>query len=115
MNTAIYVRDSTADQKTDSQLDELNAFCAARGWKQHAAFIETESGAKVSRPKLDQMIAEMRRGRIHRVVCYKLDRLGRSLTHLALILDEMNRLGVSLICSSQGIDTSSDNPAGRLQ
>ena len=37
------------------------------------------------------------------------------MTHLALLLDEMNRLGVSLICSSQGIDTSGDNPAGRLQ
>ena len=49
------------------------------------------------------------------MVCYKLDRLGRSLTHLALILDEMTRLGVPLICTSQGIDTSGDNPAGRLQ
>jgi hypothetical protein len=35
--------------------------------------------------------------------------------HLALILDELNRLKVPLIASSQGIDTSNDNPAGRLQ
>jgi DNA invertase Pin-like site-specific DNA recombinase len=46
---------------------------------------------------------------------YKLDRLGRSLTHLALILDELQRLGIPLISSSQGIDTSESNPAGRLQ
>jgi DNA invertase Pin-like site-specific DNA recombinase len=57
---------------------------------------------------------DMRAGRVKRLVCFKLDRLGRSLTHLALILDEMNRLKVPLIASSQGIDTSSDNPAGRL-
>ena len=44
-----------------------------------------------------------------------LDRLGRSLTHLALILDEINRLKVPLIASSQGIDTSEENPAGKLQ
>ena len=31
------------------------------------------------------------------------------------MLDEMNRLCVPLICSSQGIDTSEDNPAGKLQ
>jgi len=48
-------------------------------------------------------------------VVYKLDRLGRSLTHLALILDEISRLKVPLIASSQGIDTSEENPAGNLQ
>ncbi|MFM8878138.1 MAG: recombinase family protein, partial [Verrucomicrobiota bacterium] len=56
-----------------------------------------------------------RDGKVARVVVCKLDRLGRSLTHRALILDELQRLGVSLICTSQGIDTSGDNPAGRLQ
>ena len=49
------------------------------------------------------------------MLVFKLDRLGRSLTHLALILDELNRLNVPLIASSQGIDTSTDSPAGRLQ
>ncbi len=57
----------------------------------------------------------IRRGEIERLVIFKLDRLGRSLTHLALVLDELNRLKVALIASSQGIDTSNDNPAGRLQ
>jgi DNA invertase Pin-like site-specific DNA recombinase len=46
---------------------------------------------------------------------YKLDRVGRSLVHLAMILDELGRLNVPLICTSQGIDTSHDNPVGRLQ
>ena len=57
----------------------------------------------------------LRLGRVRRVICFKLDRLGRSLTHLALVLDEMTRLRVPLICTSQGIDTSDDNPAGKLQ
>ena len=48
------------------------------------------------------------------MVVYKLDRLGRSLSHLASILDELQRLGVSLICTSQGINTRDDNPVGRL-
>ena len=58
---------------------------------------------------------DIRSGKIERLLVFKLDRLGRSLTHLALILDELNRLRVPLIASSQGIDTSDDNPAGRLQ
>src|SRR5438132_8403662 len=61
------------------------------------------------------MMQDIRGGRVERLVVYKLDRLGRSLTHLALILDEINRLKVPLIASSQGIDTSDDNPAGKLQ
>jgi len=57
----------------------------------------------------------LRAGKVLRLICFKLDRLGRSLTHLALILEEMNRLPIPLICIGQGIDTSTDSPAGRLQ
>jgi putative DNA-invertase from lambdoid prophage Rac len=45
----------------------------------------------------------------------KVDRVGRSLTNMAMILDEMNRMNVPLICTSQGIDTSEENPCGKLQ
>jgi len=38
-----------------------------------------------------------------------------SLTHLTLILDEMNRLKVPLTCTSQGIDTSEQNACGSFQ
>ena len=71
-------------------------------------------GAKASRPQLDRLMQDIRAGKMERLLVFKLDRLGRSLTHLALILDELNRLKVPLIASSQGIDTSDDNPAGRL-
>ena len=73
------------------------------------------SGTKSSRPELDRMMGELRRGRIARVACYKLDRLGRSLSHLVLLIGEMKTRGVPLICTSQGIDTSDDNPCGKLQ
>src|SRR5262249_38368625 len=44
-----------------------------------------------------------------------LDRLGRSLQHLAQLIGELEAHGTSLVASSQGIDTSESNPAGRLQ
>jgi DNA invertase Pin-like site-specific DNA recombinase len=115
MNTAIYIRVSTQDQKTDSQLRELKRTCQQRSWVKTSIYEDKLSGANARRPALDRMLQDMRDGKVERVVCYKLDRLGRSLTHLALILDEMNRHGVPLICASQGIDTSADNPAGKLQ
>src|SRR5882672_864152 len=113
--TAVYIRVSTQDQRLDSQQQELKRCCKQRGWAKTQWYTEKISGAKTSRPELNRLMQDIRAGKIERVVCYKLDRLGRSLTHLALMLDEMSRLRVPLICSSQGIDTSDDNPAGRLQ
>jgi DNA invertase Pin-like site-specific DNA recombinase len=115
MDTAVYVRVSTKDQRTDSQLRELKRFCQRRGWKTLAFFVDKISGAKSTRPELDRMVQEVRGGRIERVVTYKLDRLGRSITHLCLLVDELTRLNIPLICSSQGIDTSGNNPCGKFQ
>jgi DNA invertase Pin-like site-specific DNA recombinase len=114
-STAVYLRVSTQDQKLDSQELELRRYCKARSWSNPRFFRDKISGAKSTRPALDQLMKEIRGGKVKRLVCSKLDRLGRSLTHLALILDELNRLGVALICTTQGIDTSDNNPAGKLQ
>ena len=113
--TAIYIRVSTNGQKTDYQKKELLALCRQRGWKKVTVYEDKLSGVATTRAALEKLMCDMRAGQIERLVCFKLDRLGRSLTHLALILDEMNRLKVPLICMAQGIDTSADNPAGRLQ
>jgi len=113
--TAVYVRVSTEDQRWDSQEQELAAYCTARSWHSTRLFRDGISGSKATRPELDQLMREVRAGRVERIVCYKLDRLGRSLTHLALILDELGRLRVPLICTSQGIDTTDSNPVGKLQ
>jgi DNA invertase Pin-like site-specific DNA recombinase len=115
--TAVYSRISAAKgaQKTDSQEFEVKRYCAARGWQDLEIYVDKLSGGKASRPELDRMVQDMRAGRIARVVCYKLDRCGRSLTHLCLLIDEMNRLGIPLICTSQGIDTSENNPCAKFQ
>jgi DNA invertase Pin-like site-specific DNA recombinase len=60
-------------------------------------------------------MAEVRRGRVDVIVCFKLDRLGRSLPHLAQIVAELTAHRVALVCPSQGIDTSGMNPASQLQ
>jgi DNA invertase Pin-like site-specific DNA recombinase len=60
-------------------------------------------------------MADARRGKLDLVVCFKLDRLGRSLPHLAQIVGELTTHRVALVCPSQGIDTSGQNPASQLQ
>jgi putative DNA-invertase from lambdoid prophage Rac len=60
-------------------------------------------------------MALVRRGKIDIVAVYKLDRLGRSLSHLAGMIDEFSSHGVGLISVSQGIDTSANNAMAKMQ
>jgi len=113
--TVVYLRVSTAEQETDSQEHQVLEYCRIRGWQPPLIIRDAASGASSSRPGLEQMLAQVRSGGVHQVVTYKLDRLGRSLTHLAIIVGELQMRNVALICTSQGIDTSKQNPVGQLQ
>jgi DNA invertase Pin-like site-specific DNA recombinase len=112
----IYGRVSTADQSHASQLHEVHEYCYRR-WGSAAitTITDTASGAKTSREGLEQLMKLVRRGRVDVVACFKLDRLGRSLPHLAQIIGEFDSQGVAIVATSQGIDTNHDSPAGRLQ
>src|SRR5881392_959451 len=57
----------------------------------------------------------VRRNKAVVIACFKLDRLGRSLPHLAQIISELDQNNVAIVATSQGIDTNQDSPAGRLQ
>ncbi len=110
---ALYARVSTAEQRTDSQLDTLRAYARARGFGVTTEFVDAgASGAKRRRPALDRLLAEVRGGRVDAVVCTKLDRLARSVRHLTQLAAELEALGVDLIVTEQAIDTSTT--AGRL-
>ena len=61
------------------------------------------------------MMNEIRRGKLDVVLCYKLDRLGRSLVSVAQLIGEMLANKVALVIPGQGIDTSNDNSAAKLQ
>ncbi len=115
MKAAIYLRVSTDKQTTAAQRDELREICRRRGWTDVAEYSDVISGAKFTRTGLEQMMNEVRRGRLDVVLCYKLDRLGRSLVSVAQLIGEMIANKVALVIPGQGIDTSSDNSAARLQ
>ena len=115
MKVLIYTRVSTDKQNHDSQLQDLRDYCNRRGWTDVEEISDTVSGTKSSRKGLDRLMAAVRRGKADIVVCFKLDRLGRSLSHLAQIIDEFSAHQVALVVPVQGIDTSEGNPAGKLQ
>jgi DNA invertase Pin-like site-specific DNA recombinase len=71
------------------------------------------SGAKDSRPALDTLVRDAKRRRFDTLVVWRLDRLGRNLRHLILLLEELQALGVAFVSLSEGIDATT--PAGKLQ
>ena len=115
MRIALYYRVSTADQTTDPQRLELLEYCRRQGWQDPKEFSDTISGSKWDLVGLDMLMKGVRAGRFDAVLCVKLDRLGRSLAHLAQLVGELTSHGVAIIATSQGIDTRESNPAGRLQ
>jgi len=112
---AVYLRVSTIDQNTEAQEHQVLDFCRRRGWRSPRVFRDSACGATYNRPGLDSMLSLIRAGSVRYVVTYKLDRLGRSLTHLAIMVGEFQARNVGLICTSQGIDTSTPNPVAQLQ
>lgn len=86
---------------------------AARGWTATEYVDRGVSGAKDRRPELDRLVADAKRRRFDAVVCWRLDRLGRNLRHLILLIDDFSGLGVAFVSLAEGIDATT--PAGRLQ
>ena len=110
---AIYARVSTLDQEPENQLAELRRYVSARGWTTIEFVDQGISGSKDRRPALDALIKDAKRRRFDVLICWRLDRLGRSLKHLVTQLDELQALGVSFVSLGEGIDCTT--PAGRLQ
>lgn len=113
MRAAIYARVSTFDQEPENQLRELRVYCERRGWSATEYVDRGVSGAKDRRPALDALLASAKRRKIDVVVVWRLDRLGRNLRHLLLLLDDLNTMGVAFVSLNEGIDATTS--AGRLQ
>ena len=113
MRCAIYARVSTLDQEPENQLQELRQYVAARGWTAVEYVDRGVSGAKDRRPALDQLVADARRRKVDVLLCWRLDRLGRNLRHLVVLLEDLHATGVAFVSLNEGIDATT--PAGKLQ
>src|SRR4051812_50117094 len=109
---AVYERVSTLEQTTENQLLELRRYVEARGWTATEYVDNGVTGAKDRRPALDQLTADVRRHKVDAVICWRLDRLGRNLRHLVLLLDEWQARGGAFVKPGGGVDTG--KAAGRL-
>jgi hypothetical protein len=106
---ALYLRVSTSEQTTRNQRRQLQAVAKRHGWQIVAVFEdEGISGAKGRdvRPGLDALLKAVARREVDMVAAWSVDRLGRSLSDLLQLLQELHSKNVDLFLHQQGLDTS---------
>lgn len=96
-----YARVSTTDQNLDLQFDALQK----AGCLQKNVFIDKISGAKSERPGLNRCLESLQAG--DTLIVWRLDRLGRSITHLISFIETLKEKNVGFRSLCDGaIDTT---------
>jgi DNA invertase Pin-like site-specific DNA recombinase len=115
IRVAIYARVSTLNghQDPQMQLRELREYATQRGWLVTGEYVDQGvSGTKDSRPQLNRMMAGAHQRQFDVVLCWKVDRFGRSLKHLVTALADLEAYGVAFVSLKDNLDLST--PSGRL-
>ena len=123
LRCAIYTRKSTEDglEQEFNSLDAQYEACAAYALsQQHEGWVVAKeryddggfSGGNMERPGLKRLLADIEAGRVDIVLLYKIDRLTRSLTDFAKIVDVMDAKGASFVSITQSFNTTTS--MGRL-
>jgi DNA invertase Pin-like site-specific DNA recombinase len=107
MRIAIYARVSTKDQSCELQTRDLRTYCTARGFDRVREYVDVgQSGAKDSRPELNNLMDDARKRQFDAIVVWRFDRFARSTKHLLLALEEFRSLGIQFISYQENVDTS---------
>ena len=120
---AIYVRKSTEEgldkefNSLDAQREACSAYIASQrheGWEPLKEHFEDGgfSGGNLNRPGLQRLLQAMREGKLDVIVVYKVDRLTRSLSDFAKIVDALDAAGASFVSITQAFNTTTS--MGRL-
>ncbi|MEQ1741129.1 MAG: recombinase family protein [Candidatus Nitrotoga sp.] len=99
-----YARVSTQDQNLDLQIDALTkAGC-------QKTFDDKISGSRTERPGLTKALEMLREG--DTLVVWKLDRLGRSVKNLVVLVGKLHKQSIQFKSLTDAIDTGT--PSGRF-
>ena len=120
---AIYTRKSTEEglEQSFNSLDAQREACTAyilsqkhEGWAENSERYDDGgfSGGTMDRPSLQQLLKDVRAGRVDVIVVYKVDRLTRALSDFAKMVDVFDGAGVSFVSVTQAFNTTSS--MGRL-
>lgn len=119
---ASYLRISTVNkgQSIESQrlaIEQYYESMVRRGenWEFCGEYSDEMSGKSTAkREGLQRLLKDCRHGKVDIVLCYKIDRLGRSIIDLKGLIDSFNMMKVRVIFVSQGLDTDVKSPLAGL-
>jgi DNA invertase Pin-like site-specific DNA recombinase len=120
---AVYTRKSSEDgleqafNSLHAQREACEAYIksqAGEGWHPIRTRYDDGglSGGTIDRPALQQLLGDIRAGKVDTVLVYKVDRLTRSLADFAKIVDVFDAHGVSFVSITQQFNTTTS--MGRL-
>lgn len=117
MRAAPYLRVSTQEQAIDGysisvQKEKTTQYCAAMSYDIYNTYSdEGFSGKSLVRPAMEQMLGDIKAGRIDIVIVHKLDRLSRHVKDVLELVELFDKYDVKLYSLSENLDLSS--PFGR--
>ena len=106
----LYPRVSTDDQvregfSLDEQEKEMKKLCMYKNYQIYKVYREEGVSAKnMNRPKFQEMMQDLKDGKINRIIVYKLDRLTRSIQDLEVICKLIEKYHCSLDSVSEEIN-----------
>ena len=94
---AIYGRQSV-DRADSISIESQIDYCKyeTRGGAYKVFQDKGYSGKNTDRPQFQEMFSAIRRGEVKRVICYKLDRISRSILDFATMMAEFQNMGLNL-------------------
>jgi len=109
---AIYARQSV-DKKDSISIESQIEFCKyeLKGGNCKKYTDKGYSGRNTDRPKFQELVRDIKRGLIAKVVVYKLDRISRSILDFANMMELFQQYNVEFVSSTEKFDTST--PMGR--
>ena len=112
----IYIRVSTEDQAREGfslgeQEDKLKQLCDYKGYEVYKVYCDAGISAKdmEHRPKFQEMLKDMKDGKINYIVAYKLDRVTRSVRDLEELISQLEKYNTYLVCDRDDVNTSTAN------
>ena len=112
---AIYARVSTDKQQTSNQVLVLKEIAERSGYNIIQIYEDkgiSGSKGREDRPALNQMMKDATHRKFELLMCWDISRLGRSVTHLIEIMNELNAIKIDMSFSQQSIDTQTSS--GRM-
>lgn len=112
----IYIRVSTEDQVREGfslgeQEEKLKQLCDYKGYEVYKVYCDAGISAKdmEHRPKFQEMLKDMKDGKINYIVAYKLDRVTRSVRDLEELISQLEKYNTYLVCDRDDVNTSTAN------